>query len=455
MIDPTKASTLNFSTFSTYATAGVGGYMQFQLNDQLMNSKALKQAILSVANSLGVTQQSTPFTSYSIPSGTLNAGDIYRAQLQFTTAVKFDQTTVSGSAVLGMFENALAFYVVTPPAGSSVSAPLIATDLPSNLTGYIGQSATLSAKVTVGGSPISGNYAWSWYVNGQQINIDGTKYVSNGTSLTINNLTSSDAGVYAAEFVNFGGLATTSETALAVTAQPPPVFTTQPMSQTLNTGSTVVFTVAATGATSGVWERNGVAINNSPAGTQTDIITGANGPQLVIGNATAASDGTYTLVASNSAGNTTSNGATLSVSHSSSPGTATSISARAFVGSGNNILIGGFYIVGGTSRTVLVQAIGPGIAGPPFNVSGTLQSPSLSIHQYQNGKDVTLYQNTGWGSSQLLLNAAASVYASPVLQPGSADSELLVTLPPGGYTAEVFGADGGTGVALCGIYQLP
>jgi len=42
-----------------------------------------------------------------------------------------------------------------------------------------------------------------------------------------------------------------------------------------------------------------------------------------------------------------------------------------------------------------------------------------------------------------------------VLQQNAPDSELLVTLPPGGYTAEVFGADAGTGVALCGIYQLP
>jgi hypothetical protein len=46
-------------------------------------------------------------------------------------------------------------------------------------------------------------------------------------------------------------------------------------------------------------------------------------------------------------------------------------------------------------------------------------------------------------------------YAQPVLQSGSADSEVLLTLPPGGYTAEVTGADGGTGVALCAVYQLP
>jgi hypothetical protein len=151
----------------------------------------------------------------------------------------------------------------------------------------------------------------------------------------------------------------------------------------------------------------------------------------------------------------TSSAATLSVSTTTNPGTASSISARAFVGTGNNILIGGFYIVGGTSRTVLVQAIGPALSAAPFNVSGTLQKPTLSIHQYQNGKDVILYSNTGWGSSSVLLNAAAGVYANPALLPGSADSELLITLPPGGYTAEVSGADGGTGVALCAIYQLP
>jgi hypothetical protein len=88
-------------------------------------------------------------------------------------------------------------------------------------------------------------------------------------------------------------------------------------------------------------------------------------------------------------------------------------------------------------------------------VTGALQHPELSIHQSQNGNDVTLYSNTGWGSSQVLLNAAASVYATPVLVSGSADSELLLTLPPGGYSAEVGGADGGTGVALCAIYELP
>jgi len=99
---------------------------------------------------------------------------------------------------------------------------------------------------------------------------------------------------------------------------------------------------------------------------------------------------------------------------------------------------------------VLIQALGPALVGE--GVTGVLNHPALSIY---NTLGQELYSNTGWGTSQILLNAAATVYASPVLPPNSPDSEVLLTLPPGGYTAEVTGADGGTGVALCAIYQLP
>jgi hypothetical protein len=138
------------------------------------------------------------------------------------------------------------------------------------------------------------------------------------------------------------------------------------------------------------------------------------------------------------------------VAATSSPGYLVNLSARGLVGTSGNILIGGFYIVGSTSRTVLIQALGPALSAE--GVSGVLQHPALTIH---NSTGATIYSNTGWGSSQLLLNAAAAAYANPVLQPNSGDSEVLLTLPPGGYTAEISGADGGTGVALCAIYQLP
>jgi len=38
--------------------------------------------------------------------------------------------------------------------------------------------------------------------------------------------------------------------------------------------------------------------------------------------------------------------------------------------------------------------------------------------------------------------------------PADADSALLLTLPPGNYTAQVGGLNGGLGIALCEIYEV-
>jgi len=232
-------------------------------------------------------------------------------------------------------------------------------------------------------------------------------------------------------------------------------FTVQPQSETSNAGSTVVFTAAAAGAASYQWEFNGIPIAGGLGQTISNVISGATGPQLMIANVTAASAGSYTCIATDSGGTNASTTVNLSVTTASNPGVLTSFSVRGFVGTGDNILIGGFYIAGSTSVTVLVQAVGPALAAAPYNVTGTLQHPTLTIHQNLNGQDVVLNSNTGWGSNPVLLNAAAAVYAQPVLQPNSTDSELLLTLPPGGYTAEATGADGGTGVALCAVYVVP
>jgi hypothetical protein len=241
-------------------------------------------------------------------------------------------------------------------------------------------------------------------------------------------------------------------------AQAPTLTTDLIVSQSLNTGSTAVFTAVFSGtpAPTYVWTVNGTVVNNTSGST--DVISGASGNQLVITNATAVSNGSYTVTATNTGGSTSSSASALAVAVSSSPGYLISISARAFVGTGENILIGGFYIVGTTSRTVLIQGIGPALTAK--GVSDALPDPELALHAKVNGVDTVLYSNTGWSTNtnsvqqQVLLNAAATAFATPVFTQGSGDSELLLTLPPGPYTAEVGGASGDTGVALCAIYQL-
>jgi sugar lactone lactonase YvrE len=130
------------------------------------------------------------------------------------------------------------------------------------------------------------------------------------------------------------------------------------------------------------------------------------------------------------------------------------VSARADVGSSGNILIGGFVIGGTTPQTVLIRAAGPALG--KFGVAGTLPDPELMIYQSNSDGTNTLIQsNTGWGGNAQIAAAAASVGAFSWGSAATADSAVLVTLPPGAYTAEVSGASGDSGVALVEVYQVP
>jgi hypothetical protein len=127
----------------------------------------------------------------------------------------------------------------------------------------------------------------------------------------------------------------------------------------------------------------------------------------------------------------------------------TNASARTQVGINEQVLIAGFAIGGSTARTVLIRAVGPTLAN--FGVTGTLVAPRLDLIQDGN----TLATNIGWAGDPQIASASRSVGAFDLSRLDSKDSVLLVTLPPGTYSAKVSGADGGTGVALVEVYDLP
>ncbi len=129
------------------------------------------------------------------------------------------------------------------------------------------------------------------------------------------------------------------------------------------------------------------------------------------------------------------------------------LSARVEVGTGSNVLIAGLVIGGSAARTVLVRASGPAIAAAPFDVPGTLSDPALTLSDLGTGAVVA--SNTGWGGETDISGAASSVGAFLWSNPSSPDSAILVTLPPGNYTATVSGAANDTGVALVEVYEVP
>jgi hypothetical protein len=125
-------------------------------------------------------------------------------------------------------------------------------------------------------------------------------------------------------------------------------------------------------------------------------------------------------------------------------------SGRAFVGTGDDLLVSGFVIGGSTARTVLIRASGPTLSA--FGVHGALPDPQIELYS-SAGK--LLATDTSWNGDPQIAAMANAVGAFGWADPSSKDSALLITLPPGGYTAQVRGNSDDTGVALVEVYEVP
>jgi outer membrane protein assembly factor BamB len=127
------------------------------------------------------------------------------------------------------------------------------------------------------------------------------------------------------------------------------------------------------------------------------------------------------------------------------------ISARSDVLAGAP-LVAGFVVAGQAARTVLVRGIGPTLASI-FGIAGALADPQLTLF-----RDTTqIAANDNWHDSP---NAVAIAATAPqvgafVLPTTSRDAAVLLTLPPGNYSAQVTGANGTSGNALVEVYEVP
>lgn len=115
------------------------------------------------------------------------------------------------------------------------------------------------------------------------------------------------------------------------------------------------------------------------------------------------------------------------------------LSTRGNVGTGSNVLIGGFSVIGPDPIRVLISAKGPSLAA--YGVTGVLADPQLQLID-SGGRLIAFNDNIG------TVAASSELAAIPGAPSNAAESALLVVLPPGNYTAVVSGVGGTTGVAL-------
>jgi probable HAF family extracellular repeat protein len=144
------------------------------------------------------------------------------------------------------------------------------------------------------------------------------------------------------------------------------------------------------------------------------------------------------------------------------------ISARAFVGTGSNAAVGGFMIGGTGTKQVLIRGFGPTLAD--FGITGALANPTLELYWDNDNNPSTpailVLTDNDWGATLGSCPAPVVVCGSPTdiqntglsantyapTNPSRGlDAALLLTLPPGTYTARLSGVSGGTGVGLIGV----
>jgi hypothetical protein len=123
------------------------------------------------------------------------------------------------------------------------------------------------------------------------------------------------------------------------------------------------------------------------------------------------------------------------------------ISTRAFVSTGNDIVIAGFVLGGDDADdSVIVRGLGPSLTGS--GVPNALANPTLELRD-ENG--ALLMANNDWqdnAAQAAEINAAGLAPANPL------ESSIAATLSPGLYTALLTGVNNGTGVGLVEVYDL-
>jgi len=382
--------------------------------------------------SFTVAATGTPAPTYQWRKGTTAITGATAATLTLTNVQSADAGTysvvVTNSA--GSVTSANATLTVT----TSATAPTISTQ-PTSSTVTVGSTASFTVAAT--GTPAP-TYQWR----------KGTTAITGATAatLTLTNVQSADAGTYSVVVTNSAGSVTSANATLTVNAVTPPgtapTITTQPANLMLPAGYGGTLTIAATGTAplTYQWRLNGVAI------------PGATGSSLALTNVQTAASGNYSVVVSNASGSVTSTIATVTV------GTATgrflNLSTRGYVGTGNNVLIAGLVVSGSSPKSILIRAVGPALVPMGLSPSEVLADPVLVLKD-STGADLATNDNWGDAPSAAILSQVFHSVGAFDLTAGSTDSVLLVTLPPGIYTALATGKNGGTGIALLETYEVP
>jgi len=370
---------------------------------------------------------------------------------------------------------------VTSNAVRLTIAPTI-TVQPTSVTVNAGASATFTVSAA-GSVPLT--YQWS---RSFPANLSSGAIGATSATLTVPNVTASDAGSYLVRVTNSAGSVTTSGAVLTVTFPNPARLINLSILTSLDAGDTFTmgFVVGGSG-TSGskplLIRAAGPSlaqfgVTGPHSDPKIEFFTGANkvnenddwGGVAAISNAFAQVGAfAYISAASKDAaifdpavargdnsvrvsGVGSASGTVIAELYEASPAASvTSTTSRLVnvsvlknIGTG---LTAGFVIGGNGSKTVLIRAVGPALTN--FGVANALANPRLTLF---NSSGTVIGGNDDWSVFDSGTMTSVGAFSLPLL---SRDAAFVTTLAPGNYTVQVSGVGGTTGVALVEIYEVP
>jgi hypothetical protein len=133
--------------------------------------------------------------------------------------------------------------------------------------------------------------------------------------------------------------------------------------------------------------------------------------------------------------------------------TLANISTRAFIQTGNNVAIGGFFVQGPKPKRVIIRALGPELT--QYGVPDALANPTLELH---DDTGALIASNNNWATTIIggiiTANQVHDIQASGFAPSNELESAIIADLPPGTYTAIERGVNNMTGVGLVEVYDL-
>jgi Abnormal spindle-like microcephaly-assoc'd, ASPM-SPD-2-Hydin/Immunoglobulin domain/Immunoglobulin I-set domain len=412
---PATATTDSGSTFRA-VVSNTAGSVTSAAATLTVNAAAVAPTITTQPASQTVTAgQAATFTVAASGTATLtyqwqkNGANISGATAaSYTTPTT--ATTDSGStfrAVVSNTAGSVTSAAATLTVNAAAVAPTITTQ-PTSQTVTAGQTATF----TVAASGTA-TLTYQWQKNGA--NISGASAASYTTPATA---TTDSGSTFKVVVSNSVGSTTSAAATLTVTAAAvAPTITTQPASQTVTSGQTATFTVAASGTATlnYQWQKNGANISGATSASYTTATTAASD-----------NGSTFLVVVTNAKGSVTSAAATLTVTAAPVAGIQLSSSSMAFGNGTVGVSTSQALIItnSGTATLSITQINETGLA---FGVSGYTLPLNVSAGQHATVTVAFLPTVAGAaaGNISIVSNAPTSPSAVTLSGTGVAATQTL------------------------------